>query len=221
FRNPFDFSINVGAESVPSAVLVRGLGHVSLYWSNVLVLLIYDAVFFTLIYLLFSVVFATAFAECAAWSLIAMSPIILTFCSTSAFNMQGYAVIVLGLLGCEYFLQRRPILGTVLLALAFCTMPQGYPLALFLPYYALCWVVSRAVVAPPRLGTGRLAPIGLLSVAGCLAAIVGMAALVQYWSGGEYIANISPLAQYGPYGQVPPGQWSKFGERAVLFLRQS
>src|SRR5262245_3255608 len=45
FRNPFDFPVNVGAESVPSAVLLRGLGHVSLYWSNVLVLLIYDAVF--------------------------------------------------------------------------------------------------------------------------------------------------------------------------------
>src|SRR5207244_11339323 len=64
FRNPFSFSMNVGAESVLSAVLLRGLGHFSLYWSNVFVLLFYDALFFALVYGLFSVVFANAFAEC-------------------------------------------------------------------------------------------------------------------------------------------------------------
>ena len=224
FRNPFSFSMNVGAESVPSAVLLHGLGHISLYWSNVLVLLLYDVVFFALVYRLFSVLFANVFSECVAWSLIAMSPIILTFASTSAFNMQGYSVVVLGLLGCEYFLRKRPMLGTVLLGGAFCAMPQGYPLGLFLPYYAICWVGLRTVVAHARLGTAEPqlpGTIGAGSVVACLGAVLGLAALVEYWSGKTYVATISPLAAYGPYDAVPPGQWSKFGERTVLFLRQS
>lgn len=54
-----------------------------------------------------------------------MSPVILTFMSTSAFNMQSYGVIVLGLVGSEYFLQRRPVVGFVLLAVAFCLMSQA------------------------------------------------------------------------------------------------
>ncbi len=224
FRNPFSFSMNVGAESVLSAVLLRGLGHFSLYWSNVFVLLFYDGLFFALVYGLFSVLFANAFAECVAWSLIAMSPIILTFASTSAFNMQGYSVVVIGLLGCEYFLRKRPILGTVLLGGAFCAMPQGYPLGLFLPYYAICWVMLRAVLAHPRLGTAEAeisSTIGARSVVACVGAVLGLATLVEHWSGRTYAATISPLAPYGPYAQVPPGQWSKLGERTVLFLRQS
>ena len=224
FHNPFSFSMNVGAESVPSAVLLRGLGHLSLYWSNVLILLFYDAVFFALVYGLFSVLFANGFSECVAWSFIAMSPVILTFSSTSAFNMQGYSVVVLGLLGCEYFLRKRPILGTALMGGAFGAMPQGYPLGLFLPYYASCWVVLRAVMGHPRLGTAEPqmpSTIGVRWVAACLGAILGIVALVEYWSGRTYVATISPLAPVGPYGGIPPGQWSKLGQRTVLFLRQS
>src|SRR5206468_12151922 len=111
----FPYTTLFRSESVPSAVLLRGLGRISLYWSNVLVLLLYDAVFVAVVYELFSVLFANSFSECVAWSLVAMSPIILTYLSTSAFNMQGYVVVVLGLLGCEYFFRRRAILGTVLL----------------------------------------------------------------------------------------------------------
>src|SRR5262249_45029549 len=139
FYVPFSFSMNVGAESVPSAVLLRALGHVSLFWSNVLVLIVYDTVFFLLVGRLFAVVFANPFSQCLAWALLAMSPIILTYAATSAFNMQAYLVVVLGLLGCEYFLRRRPVVGALLLAAAFGLMPQGYPLGLFLPYYAICW----------------------------------------------------------------------------------
>jgi hypothetical protein len=40
FRQLFAFSMNVGAESVPSTILFRGLGHVSLYWSNVILVLV-------------------------------------------------------------------------------------------------------------------------------------------------------------------------------------
>ena len=224
FRNPFSFSMNVGAESVPSAVLLRGLGRISLYWSNVLVLLLYDAVFVAVVYELFAVLFANGFSECVAWSLVAMSPIILTYLSTSAFNMQGYVVVVLGVLGCEYFFRRRAILGTVLLGVAFCAMPQGYPLGLFLPYYVICWVGLRAVLAHPRLGaTEPQIPgtIGARWVAACLGAVLGLVTLVEYWSGRTYVATISPFAPGGPYGSVPPGQWSNLGARTVLFLRQS
>src|SRR6266404_1127423 len=204
FRNPFSFSMNVGAESVPSAVLLRGLGRISLYWSNVLVLLLYDAVFVAVVYELFAVLFANGFSECVAWSLVAMSPIILTYLSTSAFNMQGYVVVLLGV--------------------AFCAMPQGYPLGLFLPYYVICWVGLRAVLAHPRLGTTEPqipGTIGARWVAACLGAVLGLVTLVEYWSGRTYVATISPFAPGGPYSSVPPGQWSNLGARTVLFLRQS
>jgi len=46
FRNPFSFPLyNVGSESVPSILMFRLLGHVSLYWSNVIVILVYDTLF--------------------------------------------------------------------------------------------------------------------------------------------------------------------------------
>src|SRR5262249_18697807 len=183
---------NLGSESFPSAVFLRGLGHISLYWSPVLLIMIYDAAFLATIYCFFSVLFADEFSQCVAWSLIAMSPIILTYPATSAFNMQAYLVIVLGLLGCEYFLQKRPILGTISLAMAAYAMPQGHPLGLFLPYYALCWLVLRAVLAHPCLGTA--APqtpttIAARSFMACLA-LLGLVSLLQR-TGGNYLGTIS------------------------------
>jgi hypothetical protein len=227
FRQPFTFSTNVGAESVSSAVLLRGLGYVSLYWSPVILLLVYDAVFFALVFWFFRLLFADAFAECVAWALVAMSPVILTFAATSAFNMQGYIPVVLGLVGCEYFIRRRVVVGTLLLTAAFCVMPQGYPLGLFLPYFTTCWVVLRAVLVHPRFG-GSGSPAGgvpravaPLRVAGCVGVVVGLTALVNFWSGRTYVETISPLAPYGPYRAVPPGEWGKLGDRVVLFVRQS
>src|SRR5436309_2382016 len=54
FWNPFSFpQYNVGAESAISAILFRILAPVSLYWTPVIVLLVYDALFLLLLHILF------------------------------------------------------------------------------------------------------------------------------------------------------------------------
>jgi hypothetical protein len=226
FRTPFFVTMNVGSESVPSTILLRIFGHVSLYWSPVLVLLVYDTVFFLFVFLFFAAVFADVFSECVAWALIAMSPIILTYPATSAFNMQGYVVILLGLLGCEYVLQKRAIVGTAALVAAFGFMPQGYPLGLFLPYYAISWIALRTVMGQRRLGRlpqpndPRL-PTALWRAVGCILLVAVLVAVVQHLSGNTYLGMISPLVPSGLSASGPPDQWSKLGERIVLFVRQS
>jgi hypothetical protein len=226
FRTPFSVTMNVGSESVPSTILLRIFGHISLYWSPVLVLFVYDTVFFLLVFLFFSAVFADAFSECVAWALIAMSSIILTYAATSAFNMQGYVAILLGLLGCEYVLQKRAIVGTAALTAAFGVMPQGYPLGLFLPYYAISWIALRTVMG--QRGFGRLPqpsdprlPTALWRAARCILLVAVLVAIVQYLSNNTYVGMISSLVPSGPSASVPPGQWWKLGERIVLFVRQS
>src|SRR5258708_24042451 len=57
FLNPFSFPIyNVGSESAVSTVLHKGFGYLSLYWSTLLVLLVYDGVFLFLVDRLFRLV---------------------------------------------------------------------------------------------------------------------------------------------------------------------
>ena len=118
FRRPFSFPVyNTGAESVLSILLHRAFSQVSLYWSNAAVLFVYDLVFVAALYRLFRLVFAEVFLECLAWALLAMSPVVLTFASTSAFDMQGFATLALALLGTEYVVQSRPAAGVALLVI--------------------------------------------------------------------------------------------------------
>src|SRR5713101_1142079 len=157
FRNPFSFpQYNVGAESTLSAILFHALGHVSLYWSNVIVVLVYDALFLFVVHRFFHLMYPDPFLETLAWLLLGMSPVTLTFAATSGFNMQAYTIVALGLLGCEYFIQGRPVVGTVLLAVAFCAISQAYPLAFFMPYFLVFWATFRTVMGGLPVGAGRL-----------------------------------------------------------------
>jgi hypothetical protein len=217
FRNPFSFpQYNVGAESVLSAVLFRILAHVSLYWAPVVVLLVYDALFILLLHVLFRRLYGNILGESLAWLLLSMSPVILTFMSTSAFNMQSYGVIVLGLVGSEYFLQRRPVVGFVLLAAAFCLISQAYPLAFYLPYFVAAWCTYRAIGRPPR---GVSFPQRAVLAGVQLLLVAGLAYLVDLASSRRYFLFIAPG---DPYAGASGGAASaRLARSASLFLRQS
>jgi hypothetical protein len=193
---PFSFPLyNVGAESVPSALMFRALGHVSLYWSNAVVLLVYDAIFVFLLQHFLRLLWPDAFLRTTAWLLLSLSPVLLTFLSTSAFNMQGYIVLLLGLVGSEHFLQGRVIRGTLLLALAFLVISQGYPLGFFLPYFAAVWLVYRTCVGGfPLHGRGAAAswPRRLVLNVTYAALVGGLAWGVNRLSHGVYFGKISP-----------------------------
>ena len=135
---------NTGAESVLSILLHRAMRDVSLYWSNTAVLVVYDAIFLLGLGRLLRLVFRDELLECIAWMLVAMSPVVLTFASVSAFDMQAYATITLALLGCEFVLQSRPAPGLTLLFLAFLFISQAYPLTFFLPVFCGAWLEAEA-----------------------------------------------------------------------------
>jgi len=216
FRNPFSFPLyNVGAESVISAILFRILRHVSLYWTNVVVLLIYDALFLLLLHLLFKMLYGSTPGQSLAWLLLAMSPVVLTFMSTSAFNMQAYNVIVMGLVGSEYVLQRRLIVGIILLGTAFCMISQAYPLAFYLPYFVVMWSAFRTIGQPPVGASSRQRA---LLAAVHLVVVIGFVILVNWASGGLYFVKIAPENPYGASSSEPA---SVRLATAWFFLQQS
>jgi len=142
FLNPFSFPIyNVGAESAVSTVLHKGFGYLSLHWSTLLVLLVYDAVFLYVVDGLFRLVLEDERARAWGWLLLSMSWVTLTFASTQAFTMQAYWVIVLALSGVEWFAHGRDGRGTLCLAVAFLFMSQGYALSFLIPYYTVAWAL--------------------------------------------------------------------------------
>src|SRR5262249_12097066 len=153
----------------------------------------YDAIFLLLVGLFFRRLWADGFSRALGWLFLALSPVVLTFMSTSAFNMQGYIVLLLGLVGAEYFLQGKIIRGVLLPALAFLVISQGYPLGFFLPYFAAVWLVYRTCVGGfPLRATGAAAswPRRLLLGVLYVALIAGLAWGVNRLSHGVYFGKI-------------------------------
>ena len=188
FANPFSFPMyNTGAESVVSTVVHRAMSGVSLYWSNTVVLVLHDLVFFAAVAGLFRFVFADALVRACAWMLVAMSPVLLTFPSTLSFDMQGFSTIALGMLGCECLLASRRAAGLALLALAFLTISQAYPLSFFLPLFCAVWTGSRAM---QRAASERGLDGGFVwAVVLAAAAVVAGVMVVEAGSGGTYLAK--------------------------------
>lgn len=188
FARPFSFPMyNTGAESVVSTVVHRAMSGVSLYWSSTVVLLVHDLVFFSAVAGLFRLLFADTFLRAAAWMLVAMSPVLLTFPSTLSFDMQGFSTIALGMLGCECILASRRAAGAALLALAFLTISQAYPLSFFLPLFCAVWTGSRAMqrmASDEGLGSGYAKAVALAAVL-----VVAGVAVVEVGSGGAYLSK--------------------------------
>ncbi len=154
FTNPFRFpGYNTGAESVISILVHRAMSGISLYWSNSVVVVVYDVMLLAGLGALAGLVYRDVFAEAAAWMLTGMSTAFLTFLALSAFNVQAYATIVAGLVGCELVLQSRRRAGILLVALAFLFLSQAYPLTFFLPLFCLVWTAARVMMALGRDGT--------------------------------------------------------------------
>jgi hypothetical protein len=218
FRNPFSFpQYNVGGESVLSLLLFRAFGRVSLYWSNVAVLLVYDAAFLALLGTLLRRVYRNVETEALAWLLFAMSPVLLTFLSTSAFNVQAYCDVLLALLGCQYILERRLVRGALLLTLAFVMISQAYPLAFYLPYFAVVWTfwsLTRAWQSPRRSLRVQVA-LGVAS----LAAVAALALAVHQLSGGVYLTVIAPVDPYA--GASAESAMTRLARSSWLFLREA
>ena len=217
FWNPFSFpQYNTGAESVITAILARTLSHASFYWAPVIVLLVYDALFLLLLHVLFKRLYRDTPGENIAWVLLSMSPVILTFMSTSAFNMQASCVILLGLVGSEYFLQQRAVVGFVLLAAAFCAISQAYPLAFYLPYFVAVWCVYRTIGQPVAGISLRRRTLG---AAGQLLVVAGFVYLVNWVSKGIYLLKIAPEDPYA-HGASEPFT-IRLAESMHAFLQQS
>jgi hypothetical protein len=222
-RKPFSFPLyNVGAESVIGSLLFRGIGKVSLYWTNPLALLLFDVVFLVLLHAWIRVTFRDRFGEAAAWLLVGMSPVLLTFGANSVFNMQGYAAATMALLGAELVLQRKLVRGILGLAIAFLFISQGYPLAFFIPYFLAAWVGFRLLAGRlPARPDGTSWPLGrriVLTIV-CVALVAGAMWFVQWMSNGVYLGKISPLRphdQQSPF-DAPDKTWMQF----VRFLRQA
>jgi hypothetical protein len=216
FRQPWSFPLyNIGSESAVSAVLLRGLGAVSLYWSNALLVLVYTTAFMAVAAWLLRLTFADSRLQGTAWLLLSMSPVVLTFAATSAFNMQGYLVLALAMLAMELYLQRRRAPATATLAGAALLTSQGYALGFFWPYYALLWIALRLSFPPP--GSERRALVRRAMVA--VAAVAALTLAVHALSGGRYLRKLVPL---------DPGGWSNpvatpaaLAERAAYFIRQA
>jgi hypothetical protein len=144
FKNPFTFpQYNIGSQSAISIILFRLLAPISLYWSVPIVVLLFDLLFLIVFGALVALVFPDAFRKTLAWAMLSMSVIFLTSGSVSAFNMQGYVVVILGLYATELLLQGHYCKGVLTLCLSFLGISQGYPLGFFLPYYILVWVLWR------------------------------------------------------------------------------
>ena len=208
FLNPFSFPIyNVGAESAVSTVLHKGFGYLSLHWSTLLVLLVYDVVFLFVVDGLFRLVLADERARAWGWLLLSTSWVTLTFASTQAFTIQAYWVIVLALSGVEWFARGRDGRGTLCLAVAFLFMSQGYALSFLIPYYTAAWALFRAVACRR--------PRGLRSLV-VVAALVLLANLASH---GAYLRKISPVTPFESGPVLADG--GALVSRAILFLRQS
>jgi hypothetical protein len=222
FPNPFTFPLyNTGPESVSSAIMFRILGHVSLYWSNVIVLMVYVAVFFYLLYRLIQRLFTGRHLQSLALILLAMSPVLLTNASTSAFNMQGYIAIILGIYGIEVYRAQRAK-GTALLAMSFLLVSQGYPIAFFLPYYLLVWAAwSLSFQWLCRERPGELMGRGglVMTTLSALLIVAVLATSAHYLSGGTYFGKISLLNPHDTGN--PLGSLDQLVSRLGLFLRQS
>ena len=217
-RHPFSFPLyNVGGESVLATLLFRWLGDLSLYWANLTVLFLCDAVFVWLLSTLFRALYRGRPAEVIAWLLVSFSPVLLTFPATSAFNMQGYVDLVLGLLGALYVVQGRAVRGVLLLTLAFLMIAQAYPLAFYLPYFLVAWVpwaVLREQVEEDGVFWRRIVR-GVL-----LLALIGACAYgVNYASDGTYFPKIAPGDPYSA-GSAESGS-TRLARTVWFFLRQS
>lgn len=207
FLNPFSFPLyNVGAESAVSTVLHKGFGYLSLYWSTLLVLLVFDVVFIFAVDALFRLVLEER-GRAWGWLLLSTSWVTLTFASTQAFTMQAYWAIVLALVGVEWFVRGRDWRGTLCLAVAFLFISQGYALSFLIPYYAVAWGLFRAVACRRPRGLRSLAVVALLVL------------LVNLASHGAYLRKISPVSPYDA-GPVLADRGALFS-RAIFFLRQS
>jgi hypothetical protein len=205
-RDPFWVPLyNVGGESVVSLVLYRLAGLVSLYWAPAMVLLFWDAVLLFLLGRLFRLLWRDHLPETLAWMLLGASPVLLTFLSTSAFNVQAYATVVLGLLAAELLVQGRAAAGTALLALAFTLMSQAYPIAYYLPCFVVAWGAFRSVAGPPPPGpdggpaTLRTRAARALGGTALVAAMVAGVLEASRWS---YLEKISPFQLHGAGNQL-------------------
>jgi hypothetical protein len=208
FLNPFSFPLyNVGSESAVSTVLHKGFGLLSLHWSTLLVLLVYDVVFLLVVDGFFRLVLEDERARAWGWLLLSTSWVTLTFASTQAFTMQAYWVIVLALLGVEWFARGRDERGTLCLAVAFLFMAQGYALSFLIPYYTVAWALFRAVACRR--------PRGLRSLV-VVAALVLLANLASH---GAYLRKISPVTPFESGPVLADG--GALLSRLVFFLRQS
>lgn len=193
FRRPFSFPMyNTGAESVISTIVHRAASSFSLYWSNTAVLIVHDAMFFAALAALLRLVLRDRFFRAVAWMLVAMSPVLLTFPSTLAFDMQGFATIAIALVACESILSSdggasRSLGALVLLAYSYLSISQAYPLTFFLPLFGLVWTASRAMQrGASSLGLDREF---LVKVALCVATIVAATMVVEAGSNGTYLAK--------------------------------
>lgn len=201
--NPWTFPFyNTGGESVFSALALRTLVAVDGYWANVVVLLAYDAAFFWLLGRFFRL--ATPLPA-AAWLLAACSPLLLTYAATSAFNIQGYLVLIMGLYAVERFARGESRAGTAWLALAFVLISQGYPIGFFLPYFAGVYAIFRWLASGERRALASLKW------------IAGMALAVHAASGGVYLRKISPLNPHDSGGVLEAPL--ELARRAALFAR--
>jgi hypothetical protein len=214
--NPFSFpAYNTGAESVLSILLHHAMSRVSLYWSNTVVVVFYDAILLVALCKLFRLVFADAFDEVAAWILVTMSSVVLTFASISAFDMQAFATITLALLGCERILQSRRRSGIVLLVVAFLCISQAYPLTFYLPLFCLVWTASRLMVgwSAPAAGRARNAVVVTATVLACTA-------VVELASGGAYLPKVFGVVAE-PLSHNTGGAAGALEMRVPMFLREA
>jgi hypothetical protein len=222
FLNPFSFPLyNTGPESVLSAVFFRALGNINLYWSNIIVLIFYDAIFLFLLYQLFKLIFPRHRQQSFSWLLVAMSPVLLTNASTSAFNMQAYCVLLLGIYGIELLREQR-CKGLALVVLSFLLISQAYPISFFLPYYLLAWLAwslgFQSLGCRDIREHKQIRQLLIHAVLGSTI-VVGMAFGVNYLSKGIYFNKISPFDPYGS-GSV----LSSLGDllmRLEFFIKQS
>jgi len=195
FVNPFRFPMyNAGSESTVSLLLHSAFGRISLYWSNPLVVLAHDVMFAATMSWIIAMMFDRWPPRAAAWACLSMSPVVLTFASLSAFNMQGYVSIALGLAGVEAILHARRIAGSIALASGFLLISQGYGLSFFLPVFALAWLAARSLhISTDPSGAASAPPALAANAAVALAAIVVCTLAVHVLSDGRYLAKIARL----------------------------
>jgi hypothetical protein len=162
----------------------RAMSEVSLYWSNTVVVAVYDLMLLAGLGVLFRLVYRDAFTEAAAWIFTGMSTALLTFLALSAFNVQAYATLVAGLVACELVLQSRRRAGLALLAAAFVCISQAYPLTFFLPLFCLVWTAARVMMALAHDDVDATAI--LREARAIVAAVIACVLVVEAFSFGTY-----------------------------------